>query len=49
MAEVLATASAITGLLSLMGEVYKVGAKYVKNVRHASKAVQDLLQELKAL
>ncbi|KAI9878652.1 MAG: hypothetical protein M1830_000323 [Pleopsidium flavum] len=49
MTEVLALASGIAGLLNLTIEVYKISATYISGVHGASKAVQSLLRELKAL
>src|SRR5579862_241053 len=49
MAEVLALASGIAGLLSLTIEVYSISAKYIGCVKNASAAVNDVLRELKSL
>ncbi|KAI9774836.1 MAG: hypothetical protein M1840_000052 [Geoglossum simile] len=49
MAEVLAIASGIAGLLSLTIEVYSISARYISCVKNASSAVGDVLRELKSL
>lgn len=49
MAEALGIASGIAGLLSLTIEVYRISATYVSGVHGATKAIHDLLRELKHL
>lgn len=49
MAEVLAIASGIAGLLSLTIEVSRISSTYVKGVKSASESAKGLLQELKVL
>jgi hypothetical protein len=49
MAEVLAVASGVAGLLSLTIEVYSVSSRYISCVKHASSTVLDVQRELKAL
>jgi hypothetical protein len=46
MAEVLAVASGIAGLLTLTIETYRISKSYVRRVQNASKQVKDLLGEL---
>lgn len=49
MAEALAIASGIAGLLSLTIEVYSVSSRYISCVKHASTAILDIQRELKVL
>jgi len=49
MAETLALASGIAGLLSLTIEVYATSSKYVAGVRGAKGAIRDILRELREL
>ncbi|KAI9796740.1 MAG: Ankyrin repeat domain-containing protein 44 [Piccolia ochrophora] len=49
MAEVLAVASGVAGLLSLTIEVYAVSARYISCVHNVSNTIQDILRELRAL
>lgn len=49
MAEVLAVASGIAGLLSLTIEVYSVSSRYISCVRQASRSILDIQRELKVL
>lgn len=49
MAEALAVASGIAGLLSLTIEVYSVSSRYISCVKHASTAILDIQRELKVL
>lgn len=48
MAEALAAASGIAGLLSLTVEVFKLSTRYVRSVHSASESVVSLVLELKA-
>ena len=49
MAEVLAVASGVAGLLSLTIEVYATSARYISAVKKASATINDVLRELKSL
>lgn len=49
MADILAIASGIAGLLSLTIEVYRISATYIKGVRSAPDSVRRILQELQLL
>lgn len=49
MAEVLAVASGVAGLLSLTIEVYATSARYISAVKNASATINDVLRELKSL
>ena len=49
MAEALAIASGIAGLLALTIEVYATSSKYVVGVRGAKAAIQEVLRELREL
>lgn len=49
MAETLAIASGITGLVSLTVEVFGISYKYINGVRNASRSARRLLKELEAL
>lgn len=49
MAEALALASGVAGLLSLTLEVYSTSSRYISRVQHASSAVLNVQRELKAL
>lgn len=49
MAEVLAVASGIAGLLSLTIEVYSVSSRYISCVQQASRSILDIQRELKVL
>lgn len=49
MAEVIALASSVAGLVSLTMQISEVGMKYFSSIRHAKEQTQDLLRQLTAL